>query len=108
MRFVERNKDGTIHAHFSMARYDGQESIEEDDPALVAFDMRARNVPTLKERCHALLRGCDWTEVPSEAALLTAEQRTAWATYRQALRDLPGLTVDPANPEWPVEPGKGG
>ena len=27
------------------------------------------------------------------------------ATYRQALRDLPANTTDPANPDWPVKPG---
>jgi len=27
------------------------------------------------------------------------------ATYRQALRDLPANTTDPANPVWPVKPG---
>ena len=32
---------------------------------------------------------------------LTDEMRT----YRQALRDLPANTVDPANPVWPVKPG---
>ena len=26
-------------------------------------------------------------------------------TYRQALRDLPANTSDPANPVWPVKPG---
>jgi len=25
--------------------------------------------------------------------------------YRQALRDLPANTVDPANPVWPIKPG---
>jgi hypothetical protein len=28
----------------------------------------------------------------------------AWRTYRQALRDLPANTSDPANPVWPTEP----
>ena len=28
-----------------------------------------------------------------------------WIDYRQALRDLPANTVDPANPVWPVKPG---
>ena len=28
-----------------------------------------------------------------------------WMDYRQALRDLPANTVDPANPVWPVKPG---
>lgn len=32
---------------------------------------------------------------------LTAEM----AAYRQALRDLPANTVDPANPVWPTKPG---
>lgn len=27
------------------------------------------------------------------------------ATYRQALRDLPANTTDPANPVWPTKPG---
>ena len=26
-------------------------------------------------------------------------------TYRQALRDLPANTSDPANPTWPAKPG---
>ena len=28
----------------------------------------------------------------------------AWRTYRQALRDLPANTTDPANPIWSTEP----
>ncbi len=27
-----------------------------------------------------------------------------WFDYRQALRDLPTATEDPANPVWPVQP----
>ena len=30
--------------------------------------------------------------------------KTPWATYRQALRDLPANTSDPANPTWPTKP----
>jgi len=32
------------------------------------------------------------------------EARQAWLDYRQALRDLPSTTEDPANPVWPVQP----
>ena len=39
------------------------------------------------------------------ATTLTDAEATAWATYAQALRDLPEETSDPAAPEWPVEPG---
>ena len=34
----------------------------------------------------------------------TEEAKQAWLDYRQALRDLPSVTEDPANPVWPVPP----
>lgn len=30
--------------------------------------------------------------------------KEAWGSYRQALRDLPETTIDPAHPELPVKP----
>jgi len=33
---------------------------------------------------------------------LTVQQE--WLDYRQALRDLPSVTEDPANPVWPTAP----
>ena len=39
----------------------------------------------------------DWPHASVETA-------NAWVTYRQALRDLPSVTEDPANPVWPVQP----
>lgn len=41
----------------------------------------------------------DWTQVPDAPV-----NQQAWATYRQALRDLPENTTDPENPDWPVPP----
>jgi len=35
---------------------------------------------------------------------LTSSQKTAWATYRQELRDLPENTEDPKNVTWPSQP----
>lgn len=48
------------------------------------------------------LTACDWTQLSD--APLTNEQRVAWATYRQQLRDLPENVIDPASPIWPSEP----
>ena len=45
------------------------------------------------------LASCDWTQVPDAPV-----DRAAWATYRQALRDLPSNTTDPRNPAWPTPP----
>ena len=35
---------------------------------------------------------------------LTDAKKQEWATYRQALRDLPANTTDPANSVWPEPP----
>ncbi len=34
----------------------------------------------------------------------TPEKKQEWLEYRQALRDLPSTTEDPANPVWPTPP----
>jgi hypothetical protein len=48
------------------------------------------------------LKSTDWTQMPD--APLTDDQKASWRTYRQALRDLPSNTTDPANPTWPAPP----
>ena len=56
----------------------------------------------IRETRNELLTECDWTQIAD--APLTEEQKTAWRTYRQALRDLPANTEDPKNPVWPTAP----
>jgi len=47
-----------------------------------------------------LLKDCDWTQI----ADCTAD-KTAWATYRQALRDLPATITEPRTfADWPHSP----
>jgi hypothetical protein len=46
------------------------------------------------------LAKCDWTQAVDSP--LT--NKTAWATYRQALRDLPKETGFPWTMTWPTEP----
>ena len=48
----------------------------------------------IRQRRNALLKESDWTQLADVA--LTADQKTAWAQYRQQLRDLP-QTLDIAN-----------
>jgi hypothetical protein len=49
-----------------------------------------------------LLYASDWTQIPNNP--LTAEQQSAWATYRQALRDIPEQPGYPLNVVWPTPP----
>jgi len=44
----------------------------------------------------------DWTQATDSP--LTAEQRAAWATYRQSLRDLPSVYGGDGPIPWPVAP----
>lgn len=53
----------------------------------------------------ARLRESDWTAL-LDVALSDAE-RTAWAVYRKALRDVSNQTGWPRTIEWPTPPAKG-
>ena len=50
-----------------------------------------------------MLVDTDWVVVKAQEAGEAVP--AAWANYRQALRDLPANTSDPANPAWPTKPG---
>ena len=56
----------------------------------------------LRETRDLLLNQSDWTRMDDNQ--LSSDKKTEWATYRQALRDLPANTADPSNPTWPTKP----
>jgi hypothetical protein len=72
-------------------------------------DLTAEEVQSAKDSAMAniraqrndLLKACDWTQI----ADCTAD-KTAWATYRTALRNLPAtITGDPRTfSDWPHDP----
>ena len=51
-----------------------------------------------------LLLESDWTDLPVRQEAMTSAQKTAWATYRQALRDITEQEGYPWDPAWPVKP----
>lgn len=72
-------------------------------------DLTAEEIQSAKDSAMAQIRGqrnsllaaCDWTQIADSTA-----DKTAWATYRQALRDLPNtITGDPRTfSDWPHDP----
>ena len=48
---------------------------------------------------NAELAATDWTQVADSTV-----DKTAWATYRQALRDLPASNKDPKKIKFPTRP----
>lgn len=53
----------------------------------------------LRLRRNSLLADSDWTQVAD-----TTVDKTAWAEYRQGLRDLPDTVTDPRQAIWPTPP----
>ena len=60
------------------------------------------NWAQIREVRNSLLADSDWKILPDSP--LRDEKRAEWYTYRQALRDLPANTSDPADPTYPVPP----
>ena len=50
----------------------------------------------------AFLKNSDWTQANDSP--LTAEQKQAWATYRQALRDFPATWTPAETADFPDPP----
>lgn len=46
-----------------------------------------------------ILSACDWTQLADAPV-----DKTAWATYRQALRDIPSQPGFPWDVQWPNQP----
>jgi hypothetical protein len=57
---------------------------------------QAKNVRTSR---NDLLTKCDWTQIADSTA-----DKTVWATYRQALRDVTAQDGFPWNVIWPEQP----
>ena len=55
-----------------------------------------------------LLAKSDWTELPSVQSLHNDEWKSAWALYRQQLRNLPNMVISKEinidEVTWPIEP----
>ena len=76
-------------------------SVELDLDRVASFEAQAVNdvfFKRLRIIRDSLLQDTDWM------ANSDVTMSDAWRTYRQALRDLPANTTDPANPVWPTKP----
>jgi len=61
----------------------------------------------LRKERDRLLAETDWVTLKAVDASndgLGIQLPQVWVDYRQALRDLPANTSDPANPTWPLKP----
>lgn len=63
-----------------------------------------RALEDMRAKRNGLLQSCDWTTLSD--CQLTNEQKTAWQTYRQALRDITNGLTTVADVEAVVFPTK--
>jgi len=95
------------HTQFQVVYRDGVEEIEGkwytkygvSDMGQEAIDaMTAAQWDSIRTERNKKLADCDWTQLPDAPV-----DATAWAAYRQELRDITTQT-DPFNITWPQEP----
>ena len=81
--------DGQWYTKYSVADLDAEGIVAKDAE-------QAKSVRTQRDD---KLKATDWTQVADAPV-----DKTVWATYRQALRDLPSATGFPWTMTWPTEP----
>ena len=78
---------------------DGATHIFNGEPTIVIPEKTIEQLLNIiRLQRNQLLSACDWTQVADATV-----DKTAWAIYRQALRDFPD-TCNPENPIWPIQP----
>lgn len=95
---TERDYNSLVwHAENTQPKPSEQElwAYEQEVDLLVRWDL-------VRRKRDKLLTACDWTQISD--APLSAEQKAAWALYRQNLRDIPQQPTEPENVVWPIEP----
>ena len=103
------NHDAVFRAYPNVVTYDDGAGAFDAEGNPVVIDMTLVNAATtdvereaaesrLRYQRNLRLEETDYLALSD--ATLTDEMRT----YRQALRDLPANTTDPANPTWPTKP----
>ena len=79
----------------------------ETEPAKTASELEAayksrkdaEQSASMRNQRTQLLKDCDWTQIADSTA-----DKTAWATYRQELRDVPAQAGFPWAIVWPTQP----
>ena len=99
--------DGKWYTKYILGPVFTDRAAEGDQPAQTAAEQetaykamkdaeQAKSVRTTRTQ---KLSDCDWTQIADSTA-----DKTAWATYRQALRDIPAQSGFPWTITWPDAP----
>ena len=107
---VEQNANGdwvekyVARDMFEDTTEDGVTTTKAEHEAAYQAGLDADTATRHRTTRNKLLADCDWTQMNDSP--LSNEDKTAWATYRQELRDMSDLAAWPniADDDWPVAP----
>jgi hypothetical protein len=99
----------SVPPHF-IVEWNGPDAQPTEAELQTAYDaaIASTALADLRSKRNQLLTETDWVTlkaIDDSNDGLGVQLPQVWMDYRQALRDLPANTVDPANPVWPVKPG---
>ena len=98
---------GNIKPNLLTQKYDSatQSIVDKNNKQQIVSDQCKA---AIRSKRNVRLNKTDWTQLPDVD--LTAEQKAAWQTYRQSLRDfmdtLPSIIDASYRPTWPVLPNQ--
>jgi len=107
---VEQNANGdwvekyVARDMFADTTEDGVTTTKAQHEAAYQSTLDARTAEGHRTTRNKLLADTDWTQMNDSP--LSNENKTAWSTYRQELRDISDLDAWPnlTDDDWPVEP----
>ena len=86
---VEQDAEGRWFTKYSLADMDADARAAKD----------AEQAKAVRADRNGKLKDCDWTQLADSPV-----DKAVWATYRQALRDVPKQAGFPWDVQWPEQP----
>lgn len=99
--------DGKWYTKYSVGPVFTDRPAEGDQPAMTSAEQMsayksqkdAEQAKNVREQRTQKLADCDWTQLGDSPV-----DKTAWATYRQGLRDITKQSGFPWDIQWPTQP----
>ena len=101
--FIDDDSTETLYNTFESVKVvDGKDVDVKPDKDIFNSKWKELLLKDLRAERDRRLATTDWVTLKAYSTSTPVPE--AWATYMQALRDLPTTTEDPANPVWPPVP----
>lgn len=98
---IEQKEDGKWYTKYILGPVfvDTDEISAADQEAAYKAQRDAQQATAVRQDRNRRMAESDWTQLPDSPV-----DKAVWATYRQALRDVPVQAGFPWNVDWPTQP----